>query len=149
MDAVEIGELVAVVLVLALVVPIVWLIGRQRWLSRLGGTFECGLREPGRPVFMLGVARYNGEYLEWFRSFSLALSPRHRIRQTLWDAGTARQPDPPEALTLATMDTIMPVQRRGQDTTLELALNSASAMGLRAWLESAPAGRGQYGNTAH
>ena len=52
------------------------LVLRRRVLSRHGGTFELSHRtdpdqEPGRG-WLLGLGRYSGEQLEWFRIFPIA-----------------------------------------------------------------------------
>jgi len=52
---------------------------RRRWLTRDGGTFDCSLqlaeKEHGRG-WALGLARYVGDDLQWFRVFSLAWWPK-------------------------------------------------------------------------
>lgn len=71
-------ELLGLLLVLA-VLLLALLAARRRWLSRSGGTFECSLRlrtaVPGAG-WVLGVGRYNGGRLEWFRFFSFSVRPR-------------------------------------------------------------------------
>ena len=54
------------------------LIVRRRVLSRHGGTFELSYRvRPARAGrgWLLGLGRYSGETLEWFRIFSLSPGP--------------------------------------------------------------------------
>ena len=78
-------ESAAGVLLLVLVLGVA-LIVRRRWLSRHGGTFELSYRarvsQPGRG-WLLGLGRYTGYRLEWFRIFSL--SPRPKM---VWQRST-------------------------------------------------------------
>ena len=78
-------ESAAVVLVIVLLLGVA-LVVRRRWLSRYGGTFELSYRArasaPGRG-WLLGLGRYTGDRLEWFRIFSL--SPRPKM---VWQRST-------------------------------------------------------------
>ena len=55
------------------------LVVRRRLLARNGGTFELSYHlrtdRPGRG-WMLGLGRYSGERLEWYRLFSLSAAPQ-------------------------------------------------------------------------
>ncbi len=92
----------AIVIAVALCAGMLALLaGRRRWLAREGGTFECSVRlrttTPGAG-WVLGVARYAGDQLEWFRFFSYAARPRKRFRRgEVWVVET-RDPDPVEAV---------------------------------------------------
>ena len=103
MDWVGITEWVALALVLVLLVPVVFLGVRRRWLSRQGGLFDCSVRlsskSPGSG-WALGVARYSGDNLEWFRVFSIALRPRLIFPRSQARAGAQRDPDPIESVFL-------------------------------------------------
>ena len=72
-------DIVGLCLLLALLYGIA-LIVRRRLLARHGGTFELSYRarteHPGRG-WLLGIGRYSGQSLEWFRIFSL--SPRSTL----------------------------------------------------------------------
>ena len=61
------------------------LVVRRRLLARHGGTFELSHRvradRPGRG-WVLGLGRYSGETLEWFRVFSLSPRPKRTWRAT-------------------------------------------------------------------
>lgn len=149
MDVVEATELCVVLAVTIAVVALLAWIGRRRWLGNLGGTFECALRPRGRARFMLGVARYNGEYLEWFRAFSLALSPKLTLRQNRWEIEAVREPQGSDRPGLFGLDAVVALHSRSNEEPVELAMAPESSVGFRAWLESAPAGRGRYGHTAH
>ena len=71
-------DLVGLGLLLALLYGIS-LIFRRRFLARNGGTFELSYRvrtdRPGRG-WLLGIGRYSGQSLEWFRIFSLSPRPK-------------------------------------------------------------------------
>src|SRR5574339_1225239 len=71
-------DAVGVLLLLALLYGIA-LVVRRRWISRDGGTFEFSVRvrsaRAGRG-WVLGIGRYSGDALEWFRIFSLSPRPR-------------------------------------------------------------------------
>ena len=144
--------------VLLVAVAILLLAVRRRWLARQGGTFECSARlRMTNPSggWALGVARYNGEMLEWFRFFSYAFRPRLSLRRTEVRVADSRDPDPVEALALyegqrvltlvgretapsaAAATAIEPAGEHGQ---WELAMDPDSMTGLMAWLESAPPG---------
>lgn len=153
LEAVGIG-IVAVVIALALLAV------RRRWLGREGGTFECSarLRDTTRSGgWALGVARYNGEMLEWFRFFSYALRPRIALRRSEVRVLESRAPDPVEALALYEGQRVVrlgsrrehvpaggsapPADGRGVDRDgWELAMDPDSLTGLLSWLEAAPPG---------
>ena len=142
MDWLLATEVIAVALLVVLGVPVVWLIARRRWLSRQGGLFECSLRltttTPGTG-WVLGVARYSGERLEWFRSFSLALRPRLVFQRGATRAGSQRDPDPIEAVLLYDDQRIVRLEL-ADGHSWELAMQPDSLTGLLSWLESAPPG---------
>lgn len=141
-DWLIVTELLVVALVVLLLLPILWLIARRRWLSRQGGLFECSLRlsttTPGTG-WVLGVARYSGERLEWFRSFSLSLRPRLVFRRGATRAGAQRRPDAIEAVLLYADQRIIRLETT-EGSSWEVAMQEDSLTGLLSWLESAPPG---------
>ncbi len=73
------------------------LVVRRRVLSRNGGTFELSHRlrpgeEPGRG-WLLGLGRYSGEELEWFRIFTLAPRPKRSWNRARLTYDGAREPE--------------------------------------------------------
>lgn len=142
MDWVGITEWVALALVLVLLVPVVFLGVRRRWLSRQGGLFDCSVRlsakSPGAG-WALGVARYSGDNLEWFRVFSVALRPRLIFPRSQARAGAQRDPDPIESVFLYDEQRVLTLEL-ADGSSWELAMSSASLTGLLSWLESAPPG---------
>ena len=144
----DVVGIVGVVLAILIVLPLVGLYLRRRWIAREGGMFECSVREANAAEgsgWMLGVARYSGDYLEWFRAFSWQLHPSVRILR----GGTAlvrhRDPDPVEAVTLYDDQVIVELASRG--SRWELAMAPSCLTGLQSWLESAPPGEGWYGRS--
>jgi hypothetical protein len=138
------GGEIALAVVLLLVLPLVLLAVRRRWLARQGGTFECSLRlrdaAPGTG-WALGVARYNEENLEWFRFFSYSLGPRKIFLRQEVNVLESREPDPVEAVSLYAGQRIVRIETRGpRAETWELAMSGESLTGLLSWLEAAPPG---------
>ena len=142
MDWLGITELVALTLVLLLLVPVLFLGIRRRWLSRQGGLFECSVRlstETPGTGWALGVARYSGDNLEWFRAFSVSLRPRLLFPRSQLRAGNQREPDPIEAVLLYDDQRILRLELT-DGRSCEVAMAVASLTGLLSWLESAPPG---------
>ncbi len=142
MDWLGITEVVGISLLVVLLVPVLFLGIRRRWLSRQGGLFDCSLRlstkTPGTG-WVLGVARYSGDNLEWFRSFSISLRPRVIFPRSQSRAGAQREPDPIESVLLYGDQRIMSMEL-ADGRSWELAMSSASLTGLLSWLESSPPG---------
>jgi hypothetical protein len=133
-------ESAAVVLVLIVLLGVA-LVVRRRLLARHGGTFELSYRArastPGRG-WLLGLGRYAGDRLEWFRIFSLSPRPKRVwARQTLSFA-ERRQPEGVEQLSLYPGHVVIRCETPAG--SIELALGSSSLMGFQSWLESGPPG---------
>lgn len=119
------------------------LIARRRWISRHGGTFEFSVRvRPTRAGrgWILGVGRYSGDELEWFRIFSLAPHPKLVLRRSELGYLGSRVPTVgPEAYSLYSGHVIVICSTpRGR---LEVAMSPEALTGFQAWLEAAPPGR--------
>src|SRR4051794_31609802 len=130
------GVLLGVVLLLglALIVP-------RPLLSRHGGTFELSYRvrstRAGRG-WLLGLGRYSGESLEWFRYFSLWPRPKRvLVRSRLSFAGW-RRPEGVEQMSLYPDHLVISCST--PDGAVELAMSEASLMGFQSWLEAGPPG---------
>jgi len=133
-------DVVGILLVLTLLYGIA-LVVRRRWLSRHGGTFELSYRRPGAEPghgWLLGVGRYTGAELEWFRIFSL--SPKAKV---VWSRDqltylSRRSPEGPEMMSLYDDHVVVTCRAGGLD--VELAMSEASLMGFQSWVESGPPG---------
>lgn len=147
MDWMQWGEAGVIVLVLLLLLPLVGLYVRRRWLSRGTGMFDCALRCPaGKNVWMYGVGRYRGGAFEWFKVFSFSWRPRRTFSQGEWLAVGARAAESADGVVLFANQQIVALRSRSGEV-VELGLDPGSATGLSAWLEAAGPGVAKYGHT--
>jgi hypothetical protein len=117
------------------------LVVRRRLLSRHGGTFELSYRvrsERAGRGWLLGLGRYSGDDLEWFRIFSLAPRPKRAWERSALSYVGRRDPEGTERLSLYPEHTV--VQVASAEGDMELAMAPSSLMGFQAWLEAAPPG---------
>ena len=117
------------------------LIIRRRVPSRHGATFELSCRvrsERAGRGWLLGLGRYSGETLEWFRIFSLSPRPK-RVwgRDELTYAGRR---DPAGAEQMSLYPDHVVISCRSPKGDVELAMGPSSLMGFQSWLESGPPG---------
>ncbi|MCF3176133.1 MULTISPECIES: DUF2550 domain-containing protein [Streptomyces] len=118
---------------------------RRRLIQRSGGTFDCSLRwnvpenESGGKGWIYGVARYNGDRIEWFRVFSYAPRPRRLLERSAIEVLERRTPQGEEELALLSDSIVLACRHRG--TRLELAMSEDALTGFLAWLEAAPPGQ--------
>lgn len=117
------------------------LVVRRRILSRHGGTFELSHRVrtavPGRG-WVLGLGRYSGERLEWFRLFSLSPRPKASWFRDALSYDGRRTPLGAEQTSLYPDHQVIHCQ--SLDGEIELAMGSASLTGFQSWLEARPPG---------
>lgn len=136
-------DVAAVLLGLVLLYGIA-LVVRRRVLSRNGGTFELSYRarsEKAGRGWLLGLGRYSGESLEWFRIFSLSPRPKRSwARSDLTYVGR-RAPEGVEQMSLYPDHVVVACTTPAGG--LELAMGSSSLMGFQSWLESGPPGPAQ------
>jgi hypothetical protein len=127
--------------VLVVVIPFLLVSLRRRWLAREGGAIEVSLRLKQRRHgggWVLGVGRYAGDDLQWFRVFSLSPRPRRTLSRRDLAVRTRRQPKGPEALAL--LNGVEIVELVSQTGSVEIALDTSALTGFLAWLEARPPG---------
>jgi Protein of unknown function (DUF2550) len=116
---------------------------RRRILQRGGGTFDCSLRLHTRTAgkgWILGIARYSGDSIEWFRVFSFGVRPRRVFSRNELTVRNRRAPLATEALGLYAGHVIVECVQAG-NSVVELAMAEDALTGFLAWLEAAPPGR--------
>ncbi|SED77049.1 Protein of unknown function [Streptomyces sp. 2231.1] len=134
-------------IVVALVLAGLFFFGlRRRLIQRSGGTFDCSLRwdvaekpDTGGKGWSYGVARYNGDRIEWYRVFSYAFRPRRTLERAQIEVAGRRLPEGEEELALLSDAVVLACTHRG--TRLELAMSDDALTGFLAWLEAAPPGQ--------
>lgn len=121
------------------------LIVRRRLLSRHGGTFELSYRirtsHAGRG-WLLGLGRYSGDDLEWFRIFSLSPRPKRAWQRDRVAFAGRREPSGVEQMSLYADHVV--VECSTDDGPLELAMDPQSLTGFQSWLEAGPPGGARH-----
>ncbi len=121
---------------------------RRRLIQRSGGTFDCSLRwdapaeetgESGGKGWIYGVARYNGDRVDWFRVFSYAPRPRRTLERADIDVLARRLPSGEEELALLSDQVVLSCTLH--EARVELAMSDDALTGFLAWLEAAPPGQ--------
>lgn len=133
------GGVVAVLLVLAL--PLLAVNIRRRLLQRQGGTIELSLRmhslTPGQG-WVLGIGRFEGDDLRWYRVFSLAPGPRRTLSRHDLEVLGRRAPVGGERLALLSGAIVMECSSAAGP--VQIAMSASAVTGFLSWLESRPPG---------
>lgn len=140
-DGVTILELLLGSLAFVLLFGVVFLFGRRRWLAKQGWVFDCSLRALTTTLssgWMLGVARLNGENLEWYRVFSASFRPAMTLRRRATQLASLRETNPAERAIL--YDQTRVAQLRGESASVEVAMSEENLTAFLSWLEAAPPG---------
>ncbi len=142
------GDLVVPIVALATAAALLLLgvgvfIVRRFLLGRGIGTFDCSMRrEPGEHTtggWMLGVARYEQDRLDWFRVFTLSVRAHRSLTRSRLVILDHRPPLGSEVH--AVMPGWVVVRCAYGHGMLELAMSEPAYSGLATWLESAPPGQ--------
>lgn len=126
-------------LLLLAALVLVGLIVRRRRLTKAEPTFDMSVRthpQQDSRGWTLGVARYRGDRLEWFRVFSLSMRPKRVFDRQLLELHGRREPEGAEAYALFTGHVV--VDTRAGAEEVQVALSPDSLTALLSWLESAP-----------
>ena len=114
---------------------------RRVVLQRGGGTIDLSLRlksaTPGRG-WVLGVGRFEGNELAWYRVFSLSPRPRRRLHRRDLTVLERREPRSEERRALPHGTVVLRLGARTGE--VEVAMGNSAMTGLLAWLEATPPG---------
>jgi hypothetical protein len=86
----------------------------------------------------LGVGRYAGDDLVWYRLFSLTLKPSRSLSRAGLEVLGRRQPTGAESWAVQAGAVI--VECRDESGPVQLAMSAGAVTGFLSWLESAPPG---------
>lgn len=128
-------------LVVVLALVFVAISVRRRVLSRAGGAIELSYRLKPRSQgrgWVLGVGRFVGDELQWFRVFSLSPRPRRTLSRRDLEVRGRRKPKGPESLALLKGTEV--VELTSSHGRHEIALDASAMTGFLAWLEARPPG---------
>jgi hypothetical protein len=117
------------------------LVLRRRVVTRSGGTFDCSLRLGAGSYgkgWVLGIGRYSGERLEWYRVFSYSMRPRRVLSRRDLQVVERRDPHGAEAFSLLSGAVV--VRCRDGAGPVEMAMSQDTLTGFLAWVESSPPG---------
>ena len=134
--------LVAVAAVLAVVLLGLALLAlRRRALLRPAGAIDMSMRTRFGRVgggWALGVGRYAGDDLLWYRLFALRVTPSRTMSRAELEVLGRRNPTGAESWAVQAGAVI--VECRDEHGPVQLAMSSGAVTGFLSWLESAPPG---------
>jgi Protein of unknown function (DUF2550) len=114
---------------------------RRRLLQRQGGTIELSMRmkpsATGRG-WVLGLGRFEGDALQWYRVFSLSPRPRRSLCRGELEVRDRREPTRVEAHALLSGAVVLCCDSSAGP--VELGIERGAVTGFLAWLESRPPG---------
>lgn len=114
---------------------------RRELIARGRGTIELSYRlstlMPGRG-WSMGVARFAGEELRWYRVFSLSYAPRLTLVRGRLAVQERRTPSAAERLTLPPDWIILRCTSNG--ASIEIAMANKTLAGFLSWIEATPPG---------
>ena len=129
---------VVLALVATAVLSLVAIYLRQRLLQRDGGTVEMSLRlAPGARGrgWALGIGRFVGDDLQWYRVLSLSTGPRRTLSRR--DLVVVRQRAPERTETHALFEGAVVMECRSRRSgDVAVALGPSAVTGFLAWLEA-------------
>ncbi|MDQ1701925.1 MAG: hypothetical protein QOF57_1177 [Frankiaceae bacterium] len=129
---------VGIALLLVSVVSIA-LIVRRLLLRRGGAVLDLCVRPRGADShWVLGLARYSGDTLQWFRILGLSACPSRSFRRDQITVVDKRIPSRREAANFVHGAVVLQCVSDGH--RLDLALPETAINGFQAWLEALPPG---------
>ncbi len=143
-DSIDAADLVGVLLLICVLLVVAFFM-RRAAIRRGVASLECSLNWGRGTVrgWHLGLARYTGDDMQWFRLFSLSPQPKLTFSRRGVRIRGRRMPRRHEVLAVTAGAVILQCDVAGLDGRLrpvELAMSESGATGFLAWVESAPPG---------
>jgi hypothetical protein len=138
--AVEVVAAAATVVAIFLL-GLVLLAVRRRFLLRPAGAIDMSLRTRFGRIgggWALGVGRYAGDDLVWYRLFALTVKPSRSLSRAGLEVLGRRLPTGAESWAVQAGAVI--VECRDESGPVQLAMSAGAVTGFLSWLESAPPG---------
>ena len=138
------AEVVGLVVLLVVLAVVVALVVRRMQLLR-GGGVDVRLRcrvDPDGAGWRIGIGRYQGDELAWFRIASLWPGPDLVVDRTLLEIVDRRAPTEAERDAVPQAGVVL--RCRTPARVLELAMGPGVLTGFLAWMEATPPGRTGY-----
>lgn len=136
---------IALDLVLVVAIPVLAvlaLVVRRRLLTRDAGFDMCVRvrRDSAARGWAFGVARYEGDALLWFRTFSVWPRPSREFRRDALQVLGRREATEAERIAMPTGHVV--VECLDDSRAVDLTMTEPALTGMLAWKESAPPGHG-------
>jgi uncharacterized protein DUF2550 len=135
------GTIEVIALVLVFAAAILFYLALRRWYLQRRGAIDLSVRTrpgSGGRGWVLGVARYVGDDLIWYRVFSILPGPARTLSRAALEIVSRRTPDGPEVWAVQPGARILECTHGGQP--LQLAMGEETLTGFLSWLESQPPG---------
>ena len=138
--AVEVVLAVAVAVALVGLVLVILAV-RRRMLLRPAGSIDMSMRTRLGRIgggWALGVGRYTGDDLLWYRLFALTVKPARTLSRRHLQVISRRQPSGAESWAVQAGAVIVECQDGTEP--VQVAMSAGAVTGFLSWLESAPPG---------
>ncbi|WP_194291320.1 DUF2550 domain-containing protein [Cumulibacter manganitolerans] len=127
-----------IVLVALVVIAVGTFLYRRRRILILRGAIEMSVHR-GRGLrggWVLGVARFTDEHLEWYRLTSFRAGPSLRISRRDTEISARHEPDERDAVWMPPESVVLHLQTTSGEQIV--AVRKSAVTGLLSWWESAP-----------
>lgn len=135
------GTIEVIALVLVFAAAILFYLALRRWYLQRRGAVDLSVRTrpgAGGRGWVLGVARYAGDDLVWYRVFSVLPGPARVLSRAALEIISRRIPDGSEAWAVQPGARILECTHAGNP--VQLAMGEETLTGFLSWLESQPPG---------
>ncbi len=123
-----------------------FLLIRRMMLGDRHTVFDCVLRAPDlkRPRWRPGLARYQGDHIQWFPVWSFGVGPALDLRRSqiidLTVSADAAEALPSPMMRDDMRHVLVKAHLDGRAIEFEMLLGKASSLGLMSWVEAGPRG---------